>query len=68
MNCHANKCIECTVQQCAYHCENENYCSLDRIRVGTHETNPTVEECTDCKSFRRKEWTGAAALCCREFS
>ena len=54
MNCHANKCIECTVQQCAYHCENENYCSLDRIMVGTHEANPTVDQCTDCKSFQRK--------------
>ena len=54
MNYHANKCIECTVQQCAHHCENENYCSLDRILVGTHETNPTVDQCTDCKSFRKK--------------
>ena len=50
----ANKCIECTVQQCAYHCENENYCSLDRILVGTHEMNPTENQCTDCKSFRKK--------------
>ena len=54
MNCHANKCIECTVQQCAYHCGNENYCSLDRIMVGTHETNPTMDQCTVCKSFRKK--------------
>ena len=54
MNCHANKCIECTVQQCAYHCENENYCSLDRILVGTHEMNPTQDQCTDCKSFRKR--------------
>ena len=54
MNCHANKSIECTVQQCSNHCENENYCSLDRILVGTHESNPTVDQCTDCKSFRRK--------------
>ena len=54
MNCHANKCIECTVKQCAYHCENENYCSLDRILVGTHEMNPTESQCTDCKSFRKK--------------
>ena len=54
MNCHANKCIECTVQQCAHHCENENYCSLDRILVGTHEVNPTVDQCTDCKSFSKK--------------
>ena len=54
MNCHANKCIECTVQQCAYHCEHENYCSLDRIMVGTHEPNPSMDQCTDCKSFQRK--------------
>ena len=54
MNCHANKCIECTVQQCAYHCDTENYCSLDRIMVGTHESNPAMDQCTDCKSFRKK--------------
>jgi len=54
MSCHANKCIECTVQQCAYHCDDANYCSLERILVGTHETNPTMDQCTDCKSFRKK--------------
>ncbi|MDY3781163.1 MAG: DUF1540 domain-containing protein [Candidatus Faecousia sp.] len=53
-DCHANKSIECTVQQCAHHCEGENYCSLDTILVGTHELNPTEAECTDCKSFRKK--------------
>lgn len=54
MNCHANKCVECTVSECAHHCQSENYCSLDKILVGTHESNPTVEQCTDCMSFRRK--------------
>ena len=54
MNCHANKSIECTVRQCAHHCEHENYCSLDKIMVGTHEMNPTVDQCTDCMSFRKK--------------
>ncbi len=54
MSCHANQCIECTVQQCANHCEDANYCSLERILVGTHELNPTVDQCTDCKSFRKK--------------
>lgn len=54
MNCNANKAIECTVQQCAYHCDKENYCSLEHILVGTHETNPTETSCTDCKSFRVK--------------
>ena len=54
MSCHANKSIECTVSQCANHCETENYCSLNSILVGTHEANPTMDECTDCKSFHRK--------------
>ena len=54
MSCRANKCIACTVEQCAYHCGNDNFCSLDRILVGTHEANPTAEQCTDCKSFRKK--------------
>jgi len=54
MNYNANKCIECTVKSCAYHCDTENYCSLDRIMVGTHEANPTQDQCTDCKSFRKR--------------
>ena len=54
MNTNANKCIECTVKSCAYHCDTENFCSLDRILVGTHEDNPTMDQCTDCKSFRKK--------------
>ena len=53
MNCSSpNKSIKCTVQQCAYHSNRENYCSLDCITVGTHELNPTVEQCTDCMSFK----------------
>ena len=54
MNCNANKSIECTVHQCAHHCQGENYCSLNKILVGTHETNPTMDQCTDCKSFKKK--------------
>ena len=54
MNNNANKCIECTVQSCAYHCDSANYCSLDKILVGTHETEPAMDQCTDCKSFRKR--------------
>ena len=54
-NCQANQSIACTVQQCRYHCENQNYCSLEKIQVGTHEAHPTVVECTDCQSFKGKE-------------
>ena len=50
----ANKCIECTVKQCANHAQTSNYCALDKILVGTHETNPTEVSCTDCNSFKLK--------------
>ena len=50
----SNKCIECTVKSCAHHAQNANYCSLDKILVGTHEMNPTMDQCTDCMSFRKK--------------
>ena len=52
--CSANRSIQCTVNQCKYHCGGENYCSLEKIMVGTHETNPTAKQCTDCMSFDRK--------------
>lgn len=54
MNCQANKSIGCTVQQCKHHCGQQDYCSLDSILIGTHELNPTMDQCTDCKSFERK--------------
>lgn len=50
----ANRCIQCTVTQCSNHCETSDYCSLDTIKVGTHENNPTVKQCTDCLSFEPK--------------
>lgn len=53
-SCHANRSIQCSVVSCAHHCENEQYCSLPEIKVGTHEQNPTVVECTDCQSFELK--------------
>ncbi len=52
MKCHANKAIHCSVNQCAHHCSEGEYCSLDSIRVGTHEMNPTEVKCTDCESFK----------------
>lgn len=51
MDIKANHCIACTVQQCAHHCGDADYCSLERIQVGTHEANPTEVKCTDCESF-----------------
>ena len=51
---HVNQHIGCTVTQCKFHCGSENYCTLNKIQVGTHETNPTMVECTDCQSFQCK--------------
>ena len=42
MSCRANKCIACTVEQCAYHCGNDNFCSLDRILVRQSGTEPLI--------------------------
>jgi hypothetical protein len=50
----ANQSIGCSVQQCEYHCDSKDYCSLDKINVGTHEQNPTQVQCTDCESFKAK--------------
>ena len=50
----ANTSIKCSVKQCAYHCGDKSYCSLNEIQIGTHEMNPTQKECTDCESFVAK--------------
>ncbi len=47
----ANECIRCTVQNCKHHCGSKDYCSLKSIQIGTHEANPTMDQCTDCQSF-----------------
>ena len=46
-----NHSVFCTVTQCANHAKSCDYCSLERVCIGTHEKNPTVTECTDCESF-----------------
>lgn len=46
-----NSSIKCSVEQCKYNDNTENYCTLNAIEVGTHESNPKVPECTDCLSF-----------------
>ena len=53
-NCKANHSIECSVTQCDHHCGTENYCSLDQVRISTHENDPKVCQCVDCMSFRKK--------------
>lgn len=54
-NTYANRSIHCTVNNCKFHNNKENYCSLESINVSTHEPNPTKVECTDCSSFMCKD-------------
>lgn len=55
MNCdNANQSIKCTVEQCTHHCGDKDYCTLECITVGTHESDPKMVECTDCMSFMKK--------------
>lgn len=49
-----NPSIKCTVEQCKYNNCQDSYCTLNEIRVGTHETAPKKAECTDCQSFMLK--------------
>ncbi|MBP1890751.1 hypothetical protein J2Z53_002365 [Clostridium moniliforme] len=46
-----NPSIKCSVDECKYHCKEDDYCTLNSIKVGKHKhTANTVEE-TDCNSF-----------------
>ena len=51
--CTPNSAINCTVTSCAHHCQDVNRCGLNSIQVGTHEQNPSMDQCTDCQSFRK---------------
>lgn len=53
-NSYANQCIVCTVTACKNHNSTKNFCALESIKVGTHETDPKVCQCTDCQSFEPK--------------
>lgn len=53
-NCKPNRAIECHVTQCNNHCAGQNFCSLDRVCIGTHECDPSLDQCTGCLSFVKK--------------
>lgn len=46
-----NQSIACSVCSCTFQDKTTYHCTLDKIKVGTHESNPTVSKCTDCESF-----------------
>lgn len=56
MDCNntANHSIGCTVSKCMHHCKESDYCTLEKVNIGTHESNPTKCQCVDCESFAPK--------------
>lgn len=46
-----NSSIKCSVDECVYHNQSKNFCSLDEIKVGACKSNPTTSDCTECASF-----------------
>ncbi len=55
MNQKKNPNIHCTVEQCRHNLCSEQFCTLDMVNIGTHESNPSVKECVDCNSFIKRE-------------
>lgn len=48
-----NESIGCTVEDCRYHANSKDYCTLDKIQVGKcHCDEPRKNEDTDCESFQ----------------
>jgi hypothetical protein len=52
--CTPNSSVHCTVTNCANHCQDKDYCGLNSVQIGTHESNPTEKQCVDCDSFKLK--------------
>lgn len=46
-----NSNISCTVNDCKYHAKNEDYCSLEQIKVVKNSHIAKNEKETDCHSF-----------------
>lgn len=49
-----NKSIGCTVSQCKFHDDKKDYCTLNNIKVVTHENKTNKVEGSDCGSYEPK--------------
>lgn len=61
MNKTPNNSIKCSVNSCAYHCGEQNYCTLNEIKVGCCDSNVTNCASTECASFQLGDHGG----CCQ---
>ncbi|WP_186431183.1 DUF1540 domain-containing protein [Clostridium sp. BSD9I1] len=49
-----NDSIACIVDECKFHCKDDDYCTLNQIKVSKHESVANTVECTDCGSFQKE--------------
>lgn len=49
-----NPSIACKVDECKYHANSKEYCTLDKILVGKNDNYATETESTNCESFEVK--------------
>lgn len=56
-----NPSIQCSVKNCAYHCQEKEYCSLPEIKVGCCDNAPQSCQETKCNSFQ----LGTNKNCCQ---
>ncbi len=56
MNDKKNNSIGCTVESCKYHCNSENYCTKNAIKVGGCNCDPKSVDATCCQSFEAKTY------------
>ena len=47
-----NTSIKCSVSSCAYHNGASSCCTLDSMKVGCSDSNPTKCDGTECVSFK----------------
>jgi len=53
MTNNVNSSIRCSVDNCVYHAQSQNYCTKNEISVGCCNTNnPTSCDSTECASFK----------------
>ena len=51
-----NECIKCTVNNCKHHAQQKDYCTLEVIQVGTHESDPTQKAYFDQRILPLSEY------------
>ncbi|PJI08567.1 MULTISPECIES: DUF1540 domain-containing protein [Clostridium] len=50
-----NSSIGCVVSECKFHCKDDDYCTLQNIKVVKNTNKAKTVEQTDCGSFQSEK-------------